>query len=230
MPRRARLVFPDVAMHVVQRGNNHGQCFFAEADYRVFLQILGTLAHRLDCALHAYCLMTNHFHFLLTPGTQDACGLLMKGLSQRYVQYVNRRYNRSGTLWEGRYRSCLAQSARYVLACYRYVEMNPVRARMVERPQDYAWSSYRSNALHEHDPLLMPHPECLAPGVDDASRKAAYRALFVGELEPSTLRGIREATHGGHALGSETFLRGMSQIAGRPVVAGRPGRPSNARS
>jgi putative transposase len=229
MPRRARLVYPDVTMHVVQRGNNHGQCFFAKADYRVLPQILGMLADRFDCALHAYCLMTNHFHLLLTPGTQDACGPLMKGLSQRYVQYVNRRYKRSGTLWEGRYRSCLAQSARYVLACYRYIETNPVRARMVERAKDYAWSSHRSNALYQHDALLAPHPEYVALGPDDATRKAMYRALFADELEPSMVRGIREATHGGHALGSEAFLQGISRIAGRPVAAGRPGRPSNGR-
>lgn len=216
-------------MHIVQRGNNRGMCFFGPSDYLVYLQLLAGLSSRLGCAVHAYCLMTNHVHLLITPPTRTSCAMLMKSLSQRYVQYVNRARARSGTLWEGRFRSCLAQSARYVLACHRYIELNPVRARMVARPDEYAWSSYRMNARGQSNPLLTPHPEYLALGIADSTRQAAYRALFDHDLETSLLDGIRSATNGGHALGSERFRLELESASGRPTTPGRPGRPRKNR-
>ena len=128
MPRLARLVVPDVALHVIQRGHDRKPCFRHDTDHLVYLSNLAELSRRTRCAVHAYCLMTNHVHLLLTPSDERACATLMRNLGQRYVQYFNRRYERSGTLWEGRYRSCLVESAAYVLACYRYIERNPVRA------------------------------------------------------------------------------------------------------
>src|SRR5258706_826975 len=132
MPRQPRLILPGVALHIIQRGNNRGACFVDESDYRLYLLHLRELAFKLECRVHAYCLMTNHVHLLLTPVSSDACVALMRDLGQRYVQYFNRRHHRTGTLWEGRFRSCVAESASYALACYRYIELNPVRASMVD--------------------------------------------------------------------------------------------------
>ena len=141
MPRRARLRFAGVPLHIIQRGNNRTACFFAEQDYRFYLHDLGELARRFECGVHAYALMTNHVHLLITPSATDSASLLMKHLGQRYVQYVNRVYRRSGTLWEGRFKSSLVQRQSYVLKCQRYIELNPVRAGMVPHPRDYPWSS-----------------------------------------------------------------------------------------
>lgn len=137
MPRRPRLALPNVPLHIIQRGNNRQACFYAEEDYRIYLDWLREYADKTDCHVHAYVLMTNHVHLLISAARPDSPGGLMKALGQRYVQYVNRAYRRSGTLWEGRFRSCLAQEDRYLLACQRYIELNPVRANMVEHPAEY---------------------------------------------------------------------------------------------
>ena len=131
MPRRARLAIPCIPWHIIQRGNNRNACFYDNSDYQYFLDPLREQAAKYHCSVHAYCLMTNHVHLLLTPAAHDSASLLMKHLGQRYVQHVNRLYQRSGTLWEGRFRSCLVQENNYVLACYRYIEMNPLRAGML---------------------------------------------------------------------------------------------------
>ena len=171
--------------------------------------------------------MPNHAHLLMTPSTEDAVSTLMRNLGQRYVQYVNRTYGRTGTLWEGRYRSCIAESARYVLACYRYIELNPVRAGLADGPGEYLWSSYRANAEGQEDRLLTVHPEYLGLGQDRASQRQAYRGLFDDTLEPSLLEGIREATNGGYPLGSETFTTELTLARGWKLKPGRPGRPEN---
>lgn len=145
--RRPRLTTANIPLHIIQRGNNRQACFFADEDYRCYLEWLEEYSHTSGCAIHAYVLMTNHVHLLLTPSEATSTCMLMKRLGQRYVQYVNRVYKRSGTLWEGRYRSCLAQDDLYLLACQRYIELNPVRATMVDTPDEYRWSSYRTNAL-----------------------------------------------------------------------------------
>ena len=123
MPRRARLAIAGIPWHIIQRGNNRTACFFSDDDYRYYLDRLSDLAEKYSCAVHAYVLMTNHVHLLLTPEKTDSASLLMKHLGQRYVQYINKTYRRSGTLWEGRFRSCLTQEDNYVLSCYRYIEL-----------------------------------------------------------------------------------------------------------
>ena len=133
------------SLYVIQRGNNRQACFYADQDYQFFLEWLGKYAKETGCAIHAYVLMTNHVHLLVTPKQAESAGQLMKRLGQRYVQYVNRTYRRSGTLWEGRFRSCLTQDDEYLLRCYRYIELNPVRAGMVSHPAEYPWSSYQVN-------------------------------------------------------------------------------------
>ncbi len=226
MPRRARLVVPGIPWHIIQRGNNRTPCFYAEEDYRRYLHTLREMAERFDCAVHAYVLMTNHVHLLLTPTRKDSAALLMKHLGQRYVQYVNRSYRRSGTLWEGRFRSCLAQNERYALTCYRYIELNPVRAQMVSHPRDYRWSSYRANAEGRPDAVLTPHPDYLALGLRKSDRLASYRELFSAHLEPERIAEIRQATNGNYALGDDRFRDEVARMLNRRVTPGVSGRPS----
>jgi putative transposase len=225
MPRRARIALPNVPIHLIQRGNNRQPCFFADEDYRRYLDWLAEYALKLHCQVHAYVLMTNHVHLLISSDRADAGGALMKSLGQRYVQYVNRVYRRSGTLWEGRFRSCLVQEEDYLLGCQRYIELNPVRANMVVHPADYKWSSYRANAQGEPDVLVQPHSLYAALGGDNVSRQAAYRELFRYELEPGLVDEIRRATNGNFALGSERFAAEVASMLGRRVVPGMSGRP-----
>jgi putative transposase len=203
MGRGPRLVVPGIALHVIQRGHNREDCFRHDTDYLVYLSNLRELSAQMQCALHAYCLMTNHVHLLLTPTSPQGCALLMRNLGQRYVQYFNRRYRRSGTLWEGRYHSCLVDSGKYVIACHRYIERNPVRAGMVPSPGDYRWSSHKGNTGRVSSTLLTAHPEYLAISADETSRHAAYEGLFGMDDEPAFLAAIRDATHGGFALVGE---------------------------
>ena len=225
MPRRPRVVLPGVPLHLIQRGNNRQVCFVADDDYRLYLDYLKEFAGSTGCAVHAYVLMTNHVHLLISADGGDAPGALMKALGQRYVQYFNRTYRRSGTLWEGRYRSCLTQTEDYLLACQRYIELNPVRAGMVEHPADYRWSSYRANAQGEEDALVTPHEVYLALGNTTEPRLAAYRELFRCELEPGLLNQIRQASNGNFALGSVRFAEEIAAALGRRVTPGKSGRP-----
>src|SRR5688572_9638970 len=156
MPRGPRLIVPEIAVHIVQRGHDRSDCFRHETDYLVYLANLRDLAASSCCSLHTYCLMTSHVHLLLTPDRADSCARLMRSLGQRYVQYFNRRYQRSGTLWEGRFRSCIVDTAPYVMACHRYIELNPVRAGMVSDPAGYRWSSHHGNAGRAPNKLLTP--------------------------------------------------------------------------
>lgn len=225
MPRRARLRSAGLPLHIIQRGNNRTACFFAPEDYGLYLHHLLGLSRKFGCAIHAYVLMTNHVHLLLTPRRMDGPSLLMKHLGQRYVQYVNRTYRRSGTLWEGRFRSSIVQRQGYLLRCYRYIELNPVRASMVSHPRDYPWSSYCSNAELKGSRLLTPHDEYLALGGQEEERAAAYRALFRSELDPGEIKEIRSAVNGGFALGNERFKSEIAAMLGRRVHRRPSGRP-----
>lgn len=228
MPRRPRVVLPNTPLHLIQRGNNRQICFVADEDYRFYLDWLREYAGKTGCRLHAYVLMTNHVHLLVSADRGESLGKLMKALGQRYVQYFNRTYRRSGTLWEGRYRSCPIQAEDYLLACQRYIELNPVRAGMVGHPAEYRWSSYRANAQGEADALVTPHEMYLRLGDSDASRQAAYRELFRHALDPGLVDEIRRATNGNFALGSPRFAEEIAAALGRRVTRGRPGRPKKA--
>jgi putative transposase len=225
MPRRARVSLPGVPLHLIQRSNNRSVCFYADEDYQFYLQHLAEQADKHGCAIHAWCLMTNHVHLLLTPHRAESVGLLMKGLGQRYVQYINRTYRRSGTLWEGRFRSCLVQDDAYLLSCYRYIEVNPVRAGMVEHPAEYRWSSYRANAQAERHLLCKPHPLYIAHGNSPEARASAYRELFRHELDPGLVDQLRAATNGNYAFGNQRFTEEVELALGRRVTPGKPGRP-----
>jgi putative transposase len=217
MPRQGRIMIAGVPVHVIHRGNNRGACFVTDADRSFYLFHLSRALGSFDCALHAYCLMTNHVHLLLTPGKTDSCGLLMKHVAQLYSQYVNRTYARTGSLWEGRFRSCLVQSETYMLTCYRYIELNPVRAGLVQHPREYAWSSYRVNAEGIAKAMITPHDEYLRLGTTDDARKQVYRDLIASGMQDEQLAEIRLSTNGGHALGDDSFRRAM---AGTPESAG----------
>ena len=224
MPRGPRLIVPEVAVHIVQRSHDRRDCFRQDTDYLVYLANLKELASKAGCALHAYCLMTNHIHMLLTPASADSCARLMRNLGQRYVQYFNRRYQRSGTLWEGRFWSCLVDSASYVTGCYRYIERNPVRAGMVPAPVAYRWSSYPGNAGLSVNQLLTPHAEYLALSEKQDSRHAAYRELVAEEDDPLFLAAIRDATNGGFGMISQplkTRLPADAQVRVERKPAGR---------
>jgi len=210
---------------MVQRGNNRARCFSEDEDFMVYLALLRQLSLKSQCAVHAYCLMPNHVHILATPARTDSCAVLMKELSQRYAHYFNDKYGRTGTLWEGRFHSCVAESARYALACYRYIELNPVRAGIVLHPGLYPWSSYGANAGTCVDGFITSHPEFMALATDERARRLVYQHLMGQGLAPSVLGAIRDATNGGYPLGSDRFKSTLPLPPGRQIQRRRPGRP-----
>ncbi|MDZ4098125.1 MAG: transposase [Methylophilaceae bacterium] len=193
MARKPRFNIVGNPQHVIQRGNNRQATFFAEEDYRFYLDCLTEAAQKYAGDIHAYVLMTNHVHLLITPGQPESISRLMQSVGRRYVQYINYTYKRSGTLWEGRYKGSLIQSERYLLTCMRYIELNPVRARMVKHPEDYKWSSYRANALGATDELISQHTEYQSLGITSEQKQEAYQALFYTHLNPETLHEVRTA-------------------------------------
>ncbi|MDP2751952.1 MAG: transposase [Rhodocyclaceae bacterium] len=205
MARLPRFVLPCHPQHVIVRGNNRDPIFCANEDYRFCLDKLRDAASKYQCDIHAYVLMTNHVHLLVTPHAEDGISKMIQMLGRYYVQYFNYTYRRSGTLWEGRYKASLIESEAYALTCYRYIELNPVRANMVDHPADYPWSSYRGNALGTNDELLTPHSLFLALGISTEERQAAYRALFETHLDGKTLDEVRSSINKAWVLGSEHF-------------------------
>lgn len=225
MPRRPRIHIDGVPLHIVQRGHNREPCFFAEGDYSSYLHWLGEALREAECLLHAYVLMTNHVHLLLTPGKAAAVPKLLISLGRRYVQYINRSYRRTGTLWDSRYKSSLVEPDTYLLACQRYIELNPVRAAMVDDPARYRWSSYRSNGLGQPDPRLTPHSLYLALGRNDKERQTAYRALFKGHLDRDAIDDIRLALNQSQPVGNPRFHARIEQMTGGRREAKPRGRP-----
>jgi putative transposase len=205
MPRLRRFCIAGVPQHIIHRGNNRQPLFFSDADYTLYLDVLAGAATKHGCAIHAYVLMTNHVHLLMTPLREDALPVTMRDAGRRYVQqHVNARYRRTGSLFEGRYKSILVDAQSYFFACCRYVELNPVRAGTVAQPEDYRWSSYRYHAWGLADPYLTPHEEYTGLATTIAGRCAAYRGLFrahgEGELEE-----MRNAVTRGWPVGGDCF-------------------------
>ena len=198
-------------MHVVQRGHRRAPCFCDEGDYLAYLVGLATYAARFRCVVHAYCLMTNHVHLLLTPNDVTGCALLMKHLAQRHSKRINAKQHRTGTLWEGRPHSGLVASDDYAVACYRYIDLNPVRAGMVDHASKYRWSSYNANVGTELHSFVRPHPAFLALGTEPPHRAAAYRALCETALEARLMDEIRHATRAGHRMGEPRKPRGRRE-------------------
>jgi len=232
MPRRRRVHLSDVPLHIVQRGHNREPCFFAEEDYHSYLYWLGKAIAATGIALHAYVLMTNHVHLLLTPSDERTVPDLLISLGRRYVQYINRTYRRTGTLWDGRYKSSLIQAETYLLCCQRYIELNPVRAALVADPAHYRWSSYRCHALGQANPLVTPRAEYLALGKSAQARQDAYRALFHHMLDQEAIAEIRIALNQARPLGNSRFHAMIEGVIGHrcePRLRGRPPKqPSEA--
>jgi putative transposase len=229
MARLPRLYLPGCAQHVIQRGNNREACFYDEADYKAYLSFLKDAATKCQVAIHAFVLMTNHVHLLVTPSDEQGISRMMQAQGRKYVQYFNFTYGRTGTLWEGRYKSTLVDSDSYLLTVYRYIELNPVRANMVMHSAEYPWSSYQGNALGKPIQLLTPHSMYCQLGRTDAERQSAYRALFRGRMTERDLAAIREATNKAWVLGDDRFKEQIEAKTGRrPVALGRGGDRKSA--
>jgi putative transposase len=229
--RRHRLSVTGLPQHVVQRGHNRAATFFAPADYRAYLDFVYDGAQKYGCLVHAYVLMTNHVHLLATPCAPQALSRVMQHLGRCYVRYVNDTYERSGTLWEGRFRATVVDSERYFLTCCRYIELNPVRAGIVATPANYLWSSYRCNALGLPDRLISSHEEYTALGITPASRRNAYLGLFRDAIDEVDLQQIRLMTDEGWPLGSDVFKDELERRLGyvvRPPKRGRPPKSLHA--
>lgn len=224
MARRPRLVLPAVPLHIVQRGNNRAPCFADDTDYQVYLSMLLRYANDTACDVHAYVLMTNHVHLLLSARSGTAPSDLMRRLGQHYVQYFNRRHRRTGTLWEGRFRSGLVDHDGYLLICQRYIELNPVRVGIVDDPRHYPWSSYRRNALGADDPLLTMHPVYAELGKQDVERCTAYRRLFGRALPDEQVKQLRTAINSNAPIGTASFIERLTMAVGAPRPRGRPRR------
>jgi putative transposase len=217
MARQARFVVTGYAQHVIVRGNNRDAIFHVDTDYHFYLEKLKQTCDKHHCDLHAYVLMTNHVHLLMTPHKEDSLPKALQMMGRYYVQYFNFSYQRTGTLFEGRYKSTVIDSEQYLLSCYRYIELNPVRAAMVEHPSDYPWSSYRINALGDEDRalLLVPHHQYWCLGNDAAKRQSAYRDLFKAQISEKTMTEIRESTNKSWVLGSDKFKMKIEKSTGR---------------
>ena len=229
MARLPRLYLPGCAQHVIQRGNNREACFYAEADYKAYLSFLKDAAAKYQVAIHAFVLMTNHVHLLLTPSDEQGVSRMMQAQGRKYVQHFNFTYGRSGTLWEGRYKSTVVDADNYLLTVYRYIELNPVRAKMVAHAAEYPWSSYQGNALGKPVQLLTPHSLYNQLGNTDKERQLAYRGLFNGMMPERELTAIRDATNKAWVLGDAGFKAQIAAKTGRrPEPLGRGGDRKSA--
>ncbi len=225
MPRRPRVHLDGVPLHIVQRGHNREPCFFDEQDYHAYLQWLGEALTREHCALHAYVLMTNHVHLLVTPASAGSIPRVIIAVGRRYVQYINHSYRRTGTLWDSRYKSSLVQAETYLLFCQRYIELNPVRATMVADPAEYRWSSYRHHALGEPNDILSPHELYTALGDSAVARQRAYRELFVTSLDEDPINELRMALNQNQPIGNHRFYAQIETATGQRRELKKRGRP-----
>jgi putative transposase len=225
MARKPRFNIIGIPQHVIQRGNNREPCFYAEDDYYRYLYDLTDAARKNHCAIHAYVLMTNHVHLLVTPFKEHGVSHMMQDLGRRYVRYVNYAYKRSGTLWEGRFKASLVDSEIYLLTCMRYIELNPVRASMVDHPGYYQWSSYHCNAMGKESSLISKHVLYQQLGRNTDEQQYFYRELFRNHLDDTELHSIREAVNHELVLGRDDFKNKISEMTKRQVQPAQMGRP-----
>lgn len=226
MARLPRLTLPGYPHHVIQRGNNRQPIVLNDADRHMLLDLIWENARKHQVALHAWVLMDNHFHLLLTPETPDGVPLMMQAVGRRYVRYFNAQHARTGTLWEGRYKSTLVQTERYLLACMAYLDLNPVRAGMVAEPAAYAWSSHRHYIGQSHDRSITPHPVYWSLGNTPFAREAAYADMVRSGLTTQQQDAITGAALHGWALGEPAFVQELQKLTDRRVSKAKPGRPT----
>jgi len=225
MPRKPRFFLPNVPVHMIIRGNSRQAVFAENEDYFSYRSWLREVSEQYDCKIHAYVMMTNHIHILLSAEEPTNISKLSQGVGRKYVPYFNHKYGKSGTLWEGRFKASSIDSEFYLLACYRYIELNPVRAGMVEEAGDYDWSSFHANALGEKDLLVSPHSIYQRLGQSKEEREIAYKALFAGELGDNLINEIRQNTQTGTPLGGEKFKQQIEGLLGVKVGYAKRGRP-----
>ena len=217
MARLPRLNIPDIPQHVIQRGNNRSVCFFSEEDYSVYLDKLKEFSIKHKVAVHSYVLMPNHVHLLVTPSTDDGVSRLIQTLSSYYVRYINQTHNRTGSLWEGRYKSSLVDSDNYFLLVSRYIELNPVRAGMVDHPSEYPWNSYHKNAEGTPIKLITPHYCYQSLGETDKLRQENYKSLFDNHIPDYTMKEITDAVNKAWVLGDDRFMKQIEDQTGQRV-------------
>lgn len=225
MPRMPRLLLPGVPLHITQRGVNKGAVFLDDEDRHHFRRLLRDALQAGNIALHAFVFMDNHVHLLLTAQSTLELSGAMRRLGQCYVQSFNLRHRRCGPLWQGRFKSCLVQSEEYLLKAMRYIELNPVRAAMVQRPEDYRWSSVHTHLARGHDPLVSSHPVYLALGNDPAERARCYRSWLEAGIPAEELEKLRLYTEQERALGDERFQRMVEITLRRRAAVQARGRP-----
>jgi putative transposase len=225
MARLPRLVVPGQPHHIIQRGNNRQPVFIDDEDYTRFLSWLREAARSYKVSVHAYVLMPNHLHLLASPAEATGLAQMMQWIGRKYVPYFNQKYNRVGTLWQGRFKTSVIDSENYFLVCSRYIENNPVRAQLAGAPQDYRWSSYAHHAGLRQDPAVVDHALYWALGNTPFQREAAYTALFQAPLSHTELLNIQTAIAKGWALGSDAYKAQLQHRAKRQVLPARRGRP-----
>jgi putative transposase len=225
MPRQPRYFLPEIPQHVIARGVDRNPVFFGPQDYKHYLDDLRAAAGAHGCDIHAYVLMTNHVHILLTPEHEKSLPMTMQAMGRTYVQRLNRRHRRTGTLWEGRYKACLVQNDRYFLTCQRYIEMNPVRAGLARHPGGYPYSSFAANAYGAANSLLTTHPVYEALHPDPLMRPKTYRQLFQDPFSVEELRLIRQRINACSFLGDDGFKSRIESMLGRAIPSGSRGRP-----
>ena len=228
MPRQPRLVIVGYPHHIILRGNNKNSIFYNDEDMSFFIKCLKESKEKIKSKIYAYCLMTNHVHLLIEPLTEDNLGSLIQSLGRKYVQYINKKYKRTGTLWEGRFRSSLVDKDRYLLACSRYIELNPVRAKIVNYPGDYPWSSFGFRAEGKQDALLNQDPVYLGLGKTEKERQLNYKKWFLDSIPEQELKLIRYTTQKGGVVGDKEFIDKISRLLGRNVVLRHRGRPQKS--
>lgn len=226
MPRKPRFFIPDVPTHIVQRGHSKEPVFFENDDYLAYLGWLAEAADRYGCAIHAYALMTNHIHILATPETKQSISQMMQYIGRHYVPYINYTYGTSGSIWEGRYKSSLIHDEQYLLTCMRYIELNPVRADMVNTPSMYRWSSYRCNAQGKADIVVTQHPLYKSLGKNSTERMQAYKDLFKAHIDQVEHDKIQKAYQTGTPLGNDYFREKIERKLKCKVGQDRRGRSS----
>jgi putative transposase len=215
MRRKPRFNLPGVPQHVIQHGNNHEPCFYSEQDYLHYLEDVKCAAQKYECRIHAYVLMTNHVHLLVTPMIENGISMMMRSVGRRYVKYINKVYRRTGTLWEGRYKASLIDSDMYLLSCMCYIELNPVRAGMVHDPAEYRWSSYRQNAQISDPVIIDNHPVFMKLGKTNEEQKFVYRGLFERYMDNDIIHQIRDALNHELLLGCSNFKDKIEEIRKR---------------
>jgi len=225
MGRALRIRLSGLTFHVVQRGHNRDATFLDQRDYVDYLALLRTGAHRFQTSIHAYVLMTNHVHLLLTSRLPDGVSRLLQYVAGRYSAHFNARYARTGSLWESRFHASPIDADHYCLACYRYIELNPVRAGIVRSPDAYRWSSYRVNSTGAPSSLIAPHPTFLLLGPTPFERAARYRELIRERLPKETVQRIREGLNDSVPTGDDAFRQSLETAVQRPLVKRKRGRP-----